>query len=41
MKKYIVTLSKEERYSLEDTTCKGTHKSQQVLNAHILLGGIV
>ncbi len=38
MKKYIVTLSKEERDALEDITCKGTHKSQKVLNAHILLG---
>ncbi len=38
MKKYIVTLSKEERDALKDITCKGTHKSQQVLNAHILLG---
>ncbi len=38
MKKYIVILSKEERDALEDITFKGTHKSQQVLNAHILLG---
>lgn len=38
MKRYIVTLSKEERDALKDITCKGTHKSQQVLNAHILLG---
>jgi hypothetical protein len=37
MKKYIVTLSKEERNALTDITCKGTHKSQQILNAHILL----
>ncbi|MBE0521206.1 MAG: IS630 family transposase, partial [Candidatus Methanoperedenaceae archaeon] len=38
MKKYIVTLSKEERAALKDITCKGTHSSQQVLNAHILPG---
>jgi hypothetical protein len=38
MKKYIVTLSKEERDALKDITSKGLHKSQQVLNAHILLG---
>lgn len=38
MKKYIVTLSKEERDTLRDITFKGTHKSQQILNAQILLG---
>lgn len=38
MKKYIVILSKEERDALKDITCNGTHKSQQVLNAQILLG---
>lgn len=38
MKKYIVTLSKEERDILRDITFKGTHKSQQILNAQILLG---
>ncbi|VVB85972.1 Winged helix-turn helix [uncultured archaeon] len=38
MKKYIVTLSKEERDSLRDLTFKGTHKSQKILNAQILLG---
>ena len=38
MKKYIVTLSKEERETLRDVTFKGKHKSQQILNAQILLG---
>ncbi|CAG0965645.1 hypothetical protein METP1_00957 [Methanosarcinales archaeon] len=37
MKKYVVTLSKEERDALKDITCKGTHKSQKILNAQILL----
>ena len=38
MKKYIVTLSKDEREDLRDITSKGTHKSQKILNAQILLG---
>ncbi len=38
MKKYIVTLSKEERDTLRDLTFKGTHKAQKILNAQILLG---
>ena len=38
MKKYIVTLSKEERDTLREITFKGTHKSQKILNAQILLG---
>lgn len=38
MKKYIVTLSKEERDALREITFKGTHKSQKILNAQILLG---
>lgn len=38
MKKYIVTLSKEERDVLRDITFKGKHKSQKILNAQILLG---
>jgi hypothetical protein len=38
MKKYIVTLAKEEREALEALTSKGKHKSQKILNALILLG---
>ncbi len=38
MKKYIVTLSKDEREALGALTSKGKHKSQQILNALILLG---
>jgi transposase len=38
MKKYIVTLAKEERESLDALTSKGKHKSQKILNALILLG---
>ena len=38
MKKYIVKLSKDEREDLRDITSKGKHKSQQILNAQILLG---
>lgn len=37
MKKYKVTLTKEERQELEGLCCKGSHKSQKVLNALILL----
>ena len=38
MKKYIITLSKEERETLRDISFKGKHKSQKILNAQILLG---
>jgi hypothetical protein len=38
MKKYIVTLSKDERETLGALSSKGKHKSQKVLNALILLG---
>jgi hypothetical protein len=37
MKKYRVTLTKEERDELSEITRKGSHKSQTVLNALILL----
>jgi hypothetical protein len=37
MKKYIVTLTGEERESLTELTCKGKHRSQKILNALILL----
>lgn len=37
MKKYKVTLEKAERDALKAITQKGTHKSQKVLNALILL----
>ena len=37
MKKYKVTLEKEERDSLRAITSRGSHKSQKVLNALILL----
>jgi hypothetical protein len=38
MKKYIVTLSKEERETLGALASKGKHRSQKILNALILLG---
>ena len=38
MKKYIVTLTKNERETLAALTSKGKHKSQKILNALILLG---
>ena len=38
MKKYKVTLTKDERRNLETITRKGSHRSQKVLNALILLG---
>ena len=38
MKKYIVTLTENERNDLERITSKGKHKSQKVINALILLG---
>lgn len=37
MKKYKVTLQKEERIRLEAIAQKGSHKSQKVLNALVLL----
>jgi len=37
MRKYRVTLGREERRELEDVVQKGNHKSQKVLNALILL----
>ena len=38
MKKYKVTLTKDERENLEALTSKGKHTSQKILNALILLG---
>lgn len=38
MKKYKVTLTKDERLNLESISAKGKHRSQKVLNALILLG---
>ena len=37
MKRYVVTLEKEERDKLAGITRKGSHQSQKVLNALILL----
>jgi len=37
MKRYIVTLSEDERKTLGDLTSKGTQKSQKIINALILL----
>jgi len=37
MKKYIITLSEDERKALGDLTSKGKQKSQKILNALILL----
>ena len=37
MKKYIITLTEDERKTLGDLTSKGTQKSQKILNALILL----
>ena len=37
MKKFIVTLTEEERKSLTELTSKGKHKSQKILNALTLL----
>ena len=37
MKKYKVTLTEEERSRLKAITFKGSHRSQKVLNALILL----
>jgi len=38
VKKYTVTLSKDERIELTALVSKGKHKSQKVINALILLG---
>ena len=38
MKKYIVTLTEEERRILGELTSKGEHKSQKILDALTLLG---
>ncbi len=38
MKKYIVTLNKEEREYLNKIASKGSHKSQKIINALLLLG---
>ena len=38
MKKYIVTLTEDERETLRALTSNGKHKSQKILNALILLG---
>ncbi len=38
MKKYTVTLTKDERNILTGISSKGKHKSQKVINALILLG---
>ena len=38
MKKYIVTLTKDEQKVLSILTSKGKHRSQKILNALILLG---
>ena len=38
MKKYIVTLTREERDQLTTLASKGKHSAQQILNALILLG---
>lgn len=38
MRKYVVTLSREEREFLSELTTKGKHRSQKILNALILLG---
>ena len=37
MKKYKVTLTEEERMELQEIATKGTHRTQKVLNALILL----
>ena len=37
MKRYAVTLERQEREALEAITRKGSHKSQKVINALILL----
>jgi len=37
MKRYVVTLTEEEREALDALTSKGKHRSQKILNALILL----
>jgi len=37
MKKFIVTLTEEERNLLTELTSKGKHRSQKILNVLILL----
>ena len=37
MKRYVVTLEEQERAELAETTRKGSHQSQKVVNALILL----
>ncbi len=37
MKKYMVTLTKDEREVLGNLVSKGKHRSQKILNALILL----
>ena len=37
MKRYVVTLEKQERVELAEITRKGSHQSQKVINALILL----
>ena len=37
MKRYVVTMEKGERAELEAITRKGSHRSQKVINALILL----
>ena len=41
MKKYKVILKKDERDDLMQITRKGSHKSQRIINALILLNGDV
>jgi hypothetical protein len=38
MKKYIVTLTEDERENLGGLTSKGKHRSQKILNALIFFG---
>jgi len=38
MKKFTVTLARDERAELQNVSSKGKHRSQKVLNALILLG---
>jgi len=38
MKKYIVTLTEDERETLGILASRGKHKSQKIINSLILLG---
>lgn len=38
MKKYVVTLTEDERNALTALSAKGSHKSQKIINSLILLG---